>query len=257
VSLTEILRESPHSTTTVPRLEIAAWRARCGVVAGVTTRGTPAEPFDLGLSSERPVGTVLNQWAAFRAAEPGFLLTTLGRQVHGIEVAWHEGGRGWLLLDGVDGHATSSAGVLMTVTVADCTPVYLLDPVQGAMALLHAGWRGASSRILERGVRLLAGRAGSKVEDLVMHCGVGICGRCYEVGSEVFEAFGLPVPSGGKGPLDVREQLVRQGRELGIRGITSSEWCSGHNPELFHSHRRSRGTDGRMIAYLGRPLGTR
>lgn len=251
------LQERPVAGADVPRLELAEWRARYGVVAGVTTRGTPADPFDLGLSSGRPVGNVLDQWAAFRAAEPGFPLTTLGRQVHGTEVAWHDGGRGWLILDGVDGHATSSAGVLMTVTVADCTPVYLLDPIQGAMALLHAGWRGASSRILERGVRLLTGRTGANVEELLMHCGVGICGSCYEVGSEVFEAFGLPVPTGGKGPLDVREQLVRQGQELGIGQITTSDWCSGHHGDLFHSHRRSRGTDGRMIAYLGRPLATR
>jgi len=238
-------------------MELAEWRARYGVVAGVTTRGTPADPFDLGLSSGRPVGKVLDQWAAFRAAEPGFPLTTLGRQVHGTEVAWHEGGRGWLILDGVDGHATGSAGVLMTVTVADCTPVYLLDPVQGGLALLHAGWRGASSRILERGIRLLTGRTGANVEEIVMHCGIGICGDCYEVGYEVFEAFGLPVPVGGKGPLDIRGQLVRQGQELGIGRITTSDWCSGHHGDLFHSHRRSRGVDGRMIAYLGRPLATR
>ncbi len=243
--------------TGVPRLEIAEWRARYGIVAGVTTRGTPADPFDLGLSSERPVGRVLDQWAAFRAAEPGFPLTTLGRQVHGTEVAWHDGGRGWLILDGVDGHATSSAGVLMAVTVADCTPVFLFDPAQGGMALLHAGWRGASSRILERGVRLLAGRTGANVEELIMHCGVGICGNCYEVGSEVFEAFGLTAPAAGKGPLDVRAQLVRQAEELGIRHVSTSTWCSGHDGGLFHSHRRSRGTDGRMVAYLGRPLATR
>lgn len=232
------------------------WRARYGVVAGVTTRGTPTDPVDLGLSSDRPIGAVMNQWAAFRTAEPGFPLTTLGRQVHGTEVAWHEGGRGWLIVDGVDGHATSSAGILMTVTVADCTPVYLVDPVHGAMALLHAGWRGASSRILERGVRLLTGRTGANAGDIVMHCGVSICGRCYEVGSEVFEAFRRPAPIGGKGPIDVREELFLQGRELGIGRITSSAWCSGHDAERFHSHRRSRGSDGRMIAYLGRPLPT-
>ncbi len=198
----------------------------------------------------------MGQWAAFRAVEPGFPLVTLGRQVHGTQVMWHEGGQGWLLLDGVDGHATAAPGILLSVTVADCTPVYLVDPVGGAMALLHAGWRGASGRILERGVRLLTGRAGSLVENLVMHCGVGICGPCYEVGSEVFDAFGLPAPAGGKGPLDVRAQLVRQGRALGIGQISVSSFCSGHDETLFHSHRRSGGSDGRMIAYLGRPLAT-
>ncbi len=250
------VREEVYRGAPVPRMEIPGWRDRFGVVAGVTTRGTSAEPLDLGLASNVPVGRVLGQWALFRSAEPGFPLVTLGRQVHGTEVAWHEGGRGWLLLDGVDGHATDASGILLTVTVADCTPVYLLDPVNGAMALLHAGWRGASGRILERGVRLLQGRDGTLVENMVMHCGVGICGPCYEVGSEVFEAFGLPIPSGGKGPLDVREQLVRQAMELGVGHISVSPHCSGHDAGLFHSHRRSLGADGRMIAYLGRPLAT-
>ena len=250
----EALREQERPGGTVPRLELPGWRERYGVVAGITTRGTPESGFDLGLSGDQPVGQVLGQWAAFRAAEPGFPLVTLGRQVHGTEVAWHDGGRGWLMLDGVDGHATSGRGVLLTVTVADCTPVYLLDPVQGAIALLHAGWRGASGRVLERGIRLLSGRAGSAVSDIVMHCGVSICGACYEVGSEVFEAFGLPVPQGGKGGLDVRGQLVAQAAALGIGQVTVSPWCSAHDRERFHSHRRSKGADGRMVAYLGMPL---
>jgi len=249
-----VLREIERPGGAVPRMELPGWRDRFGVVAGLTTRGTSDAPCDLGLSSVRAVGQVLGQWAAFRSAEPGLPLVTLGRQVHGSEVAWHEGGRGWLMLDGVDGHATAAPGVLLTVTVADCTPIYLVDPTTGALALLHAGWRGASARILERGVRLLAGRAGSVVADIVMHCGVSICGACYEVGSEVFDAFGLPVPPDGRGWLDVREQLVRQGEALGIGQISASPWCSGHDRDRFHSHRRSRGADGRMVAFLGRPL---
>jgi YfiH family protein len=251
-SVTEVILTG----TPVPRMELPGWRDRFGVVAGITTRGTEAEPFDLGLASHQPIGTVLGQWAAFRTAEPGFPMVTLGRQVHGTEVVWHEGGRGWLLLDGVDGHATDAGGILLTVTVADCTPVYLFDPATGAIALLHAGWRGASGRILERGIRLLQGRVGTLPKDIVMHCGVAICGPCYEVGSEVFDAFGLPIPAGRKGPLDVRAQLVRQGEELGLGEISVSTHCSGHDQGLFHSHRRSLGADGRMIAYIGRPLAT-
>lgn len=249
-----IAKEEIFSNAPVPRIEIPGWREEFGVVAGVTTRGTDADPFDLGLASNQPVARVLGQWAAFRLAEPGFPLVTLGRQVHGTEVVWHEGGHGWLILDGVDGHATDARGILLTVTVADCTPIYLVDPVTGALALLHAGWRGASGRVLERGIRLLQGRSGSLAANIVMHCGVSICGSCYEVGSEVFDAFGLPAPSGGKGPLDVREQLVRQGQDLGIRKISVSPLCSGHDAAWFHSHRRSGGADGRMIAYLGRPI---
>jgi len=247
------VREAVLADGPVPRMEVPGWRERFGVVAGLTTRGTADRPFDLGLTSGRPVGEVIGQWAAFRTAEPGFPLVALGRQVHGTEVAWHEGGVGWLQLDGVDGHATAAHGILLTITIADCTPIYLIDPVRGGMALLHAGWRGASGRILERGLRLLLGRNGSVAGDIVMHCGVSICGACYEVGSEVFEAFGLPVPAGGKGQLDVREQLVRQANALGIGEVSVSAWCSAHDRERFHSHRRSGGADGRMVAYLGAP----
>lgn len=248
------VRERELAGGTVPRMELAEWRNRFGVVAGVTTRGTAAAPFDLGLSGDGPVGTALADWARFRAAEPGFPLVTLGRQVHGTEIVWHEGGRGWLIVDGIDGHATAARGVLLTVTVADCAPLYLLDPTRGAMALLHAGWRGASARILERGFRLMAGRAGCLPSDIIMHCGVGICATCYEVGSDVFEAFGRPAPADGKGPLDLREQLVAQAEALGIGQISVSPWCSAHDQQQFHSHRRSKGTDGRMVAYLGMPL---
>lgn len=254
VAASATVREERLPGDQVPRMEVPGWRERFGVVAGLTTRGTREHPFDLGLTSEVPVSRVMAQWAAFRAAEPGFSLVALGRQVHGTEVAWHEGGRGWLVLDGVDGHATGAPGILMTVTLADCTPVYLVDPSRGALALLHAGWRGASGRILERGVRLLAGRAGSTPADIIMHCGVSICEPCYEVGSEVFESFGLAAPAGGKGPIDVRQRLVEQARSLGITEVSVSSWCSGHDAELFHSHRRSKGADGRMVAYLGIPL---
>ena len=51
---------------------------------------------------------------------------------------------------------TTAPGVLLTVTVADCVPVYLVVPGRG-VALLHAGWRGTAGGILRAGVeRLLA-----------------------------------------------------------------------------------------------------
>ena len=82
-----------------------------------------------------------------------------------------------------------------------------------------------------------------------MHCGVGICGNCYEVGSEVAVRFGLT----GTVLLDLRALLTRQARALGIDEITVSPWCSAEGRDRFFSHRASRGRDGRMVAYLGRP----
>jgi hypothetical protein len=155
-----------------------------------------------------------------------------------------------VLLEGVDGHATDRAGLLLAVTVADCVPVYLVDPVSRRVALLHAGWRGAAAGILRAGLELLAAH-GSMVDDIIMHCGAAICGRCYEVGSEVFQALELPLPAGGRGLLDLRRVLERQARSMGVTHVSLSDFCSAHDSAHFFSHRASRGADGRMVAYLG------
>lgn len=243
------LAETPAGDAALPKLELAEWAERYGLVAGITLR-----PMSLGLWSDEPVGQVLSRWRAFRAAFAArFPTLVLSHQVHGTAVQWHATlPEGWLVLDGLDGHATTDRGLLLTVTVADCIPVYLTVPEKGAVALLHAGWRGAANGVLARGIELLKGRGFAKGSDIVMHCGVGICGTCYEVGSEVAVQFGLPL-SDRPVPLDLRAVLARQAREMGIEDVSISPWCSAHDRDRFFSHRASGGRDGRMVAYLGRP----
>ena len=242
------LGETPAGDAALPRLELEEWAERYGLVAGITLR-----PMSLGLWSDEPVGQVLSRWRAFRASfAERFPTLVLSHQVHGSAVQWHEAlPEGWLVLDGFDGHATVDRGMLLTITVADCIPIYLTVPQKGAIALLHAGWRGAADGVLARGVELLKRHAFAKGTDIVMHCGVGICGTCYEVGSEVAMRFGLPA-SATPVPLDLRAVLARQARELGIEEVSVSPWCSAHDRDRFFSHRASGGRDGRMVAYLGR-----
>lgn len=248
-----VLREEPV-VGDVPRFEIPGWRDRYGVVAGITGRGAgPGRGFDLGLWTEAPVGEVMSRWRALRGAEPGFHAVILGNQVHKTTVAWHAAARGWVQLDGIDGHATRTPGLLLTLTVADCVPVYLVDPVGGGIALLHSGWRGTAGGILKIGIEALVEHSGADVENIVIHCGIGICGCCYEVGSEVMSACGLRFDGEGPWHADLRRILADQARHLGIANISTSQWCSAHDQASFFSHRASAGRDGRMVAYLGIP----
>jgi YfiH family protein len=225
------------------------------LVAGITGRGSEDEHgFDLGLWSEAPVGEVMSRWLLFRSAMPGFSTVVLGNQVHGTEVRTVGPAGGWLQVEGVDGWVTISPGVLLTVTVADCIPVYLAVPGRG-VALLHAGWRGTAAGILERGARALGAATSSDLSEIVMHCGIGICGHCYEVGSEVVAGCGLPADGAGPWHVDLREVLAEQAAALGIRSVTCSTRCSAHERSTFYSHRASGGADGRMAAYLGMPEG--
>lgn len=252
-------RDAPRSVREIPvpgplpRYEIPEWSERFGLAAGITGRGTePGRGFDLGLWSDAPVGEVMTRWRALRRALPGFDAVVLGNQVHGTAVETVTGGHGWIQIEGVDGWVTTSRGVLLTVTVADCIPVYLVVPGRG-VALLHAGWRGTAGGILEAGLGRLLAVTGCTADDVVMHCGVGICRGCYEVGSEVMAACGLPADGPGPWHVDLRERLAAGAARLGVGEVSVSAWCSAHDATAFYSHRASRGGDGRMVAWLGMP----
>ena len=236
----------------IPLYNLTDWHPY-RVVAGITGRGAdPGRGFDLGLWSDAPVGEVMSRWRAFRRALPGFDAVILGNQVHGVVVETIAPGRGWIQIDGIDGWVTTARGVLLTITVADCVPVYLVVPGRG-VALLHAGWRGTAGGILRAGVERLLAATGAASRDIVMHCGVGICGACYEVGSEVMTGCSLPAAGPGPWHLDLRRHLADTAEDLRLGSLTLSGWCSAHDRQSFYSHRASRGTDGRMVAYLGLP----
>ena len=247
------LRESPVAGP-VPLYELSGWRERYGIVAGITGRSEAAGGgFDLGLGNASPVGATMSRWRAFRHAMKGFNAVVLGHQVHGVEVMTVDAAVGWVQVEGIDGWTTSARGILLTVTIADCVPVYLLVPGRG-VALLHAGWRGTAGGILHRGVSRLSGATGASPREMIMHCGVGICGDCYEVGSEVMEGCGIRNEGPGPFHLDLRRRLADEAHALGVEAVTSSDWCTAHDRDRFYSHRRSGGADGRMVAYLGMPL---
>ncbi|MEO8453228.1 MAG: polyphenol oxidase family protein [Gemmatimonadota bacterium] len=249
-SVLSTLAEGPVRGS-VPRFELRAWREEYGVVAGITGRGEGAQGFDLGLASEQPTRVVMDRWRDFKAAMNPFPAFVVGRQVHGTDVRWHSSGPGWTLVEGVDGHATAAAGLLLCVTAADCVPIYLVDPVRRSVALLHSGWRGTAGRIVDQGLKLLADWCGSRAQDVVVHCGVGICGRCYEVGPDVRAACGVGDSSKAGGLLDLRAVIMDQARKSGVEKVTASPYCSSHDADRFYSHRASGGRDGRMVAYLG------
>jgi purine-nucleoside/S-methyl-5'-thioadenosine phosphorylase / adenosine deaminase len=235
----------------IPRFEIPGWRERYHVIAGITGRGSESgRGCDLGLWSNEPVGEVMSRWLGFRREMSEFPTVALGNQVHGVEIMSLDAGRGWIQMEGIDGWITRTPGILLTVTIADCIPVYLVAPGRG-IGLLHAGWRGTARGILGLGLERLAKAVGGSIRDVVMHCGVGICGHCYEVGSEVMQGCGVTAEGGGPWHLDLRHHLMAQARAVGLSQVTASSWCSAHDRPTFYSHRASRGNDGRMVAYIG------
>jgi copper oxidase (laccase) domain-containing protein len=243
------LNELPLSPPgSVPRYELSEWMTRFGLLAGLTGRGG-APPFNLGLSTSEPAAVVTARWRTFRDSfRPRFTSFHVAHQVHGATILEHSSpGDGWHIHDDADGHTTARAGVLLSVTLADCVPVYVAAADSGAFALLHCGWRSIAAGLLEAALERLGGGRSA----LAVHLGVGICGKCYEVGPEVIAAVERREAQ-GKAPLDLRAALATRARGTGVRDISCSGLCPSCERDRFFSHRA--GSGGRMVAYLGRPL---
>jgi polyphenol oxidase len=230
------------------------WQSRFSwLVQGVTGRGEGDDSFDLGLFGAAPVGDVLGRWERLRGAT-GMRRLVHSRQVHEAELRAHGPGdeSGLLIGSGHDGHLTRAPGVLLTVSIADCVPVYIVDAGARAVALVHAGWRGVAAGIVERALERLRPWMGEEAEQLWLHCGPAICGRCYEVGPEVHAAL-LPAepPPALPTPIDLRRVIADRAIALGLapERLSVSAHCTRCGPGRFFSHRG--GSASRQMAFLG------
>lgn len=179
------------------------------------------------------------------------------RQVHGVELrivarGAEPGavGNGPAVLPVADGQLTAEPGHALAALTADCLPVALAG--EGAVAMLHAGWRGLAGGILERGVQALRALGASGRLDAAIGPGARPC--CYKVGDEVHGAFaGSPAEVHRGRNLDLpgiaRANLDRAGVEQ-VHDIGLCTICS--DPALLFSHRREHGLTGRQagVAWL-------
>ena len=214
-----------------------------GIRAFTTTRDAGS----FGLAGTDPVKDVMGRWSAVqRELSPTARRLVSIRQVHGTRVIVHTGGwEGWLRGGEADGHIAAERGTGLAVGVADCVPVFIAHP-SGVVALLHSGWRGTAARITPEAIQTLA-RFGLAPDELAIHLGPAICGRCYEVSIDVREQLtGQPVTRPGR--VDLRSLIAEHATELGVQKITVSEYCTRHDNDRFFSHRA--GDAGRQIAVM-------
>jgi polyphenol oxidase len=222
---------------------------------GGFSRG-PYESLNLGrLTADEPEAVARNR-AALEAefdVELGFV-----RQVHGslvceLTAAGIAGARAAPdELRRADGQVTVVAGLAPVALTADCLPIAITG--DGAVAMLHGGWRGLHDGVIDAGVRAL--RAAGCAGPFAAAIGPGAGPCCYEVGPEVHAAFaGYPseVHRGANLHLAAiaRHQLECAGVEE-IHDLAVCTICS--DPSLLFSHRRDRGVTGRQagIAWLTR-----
>ena len=168
----------------------------------------------------------------------------VGRQVHGADVVVvAEPVEGYAVgLAEADAVATPLAGVATAVHVADCLPIAVGG--EGAVAMLHGGWRGLAGGIVAAGVRALR-ELGAEGE-LQAAIGPGVGGCCYETGDEVRERFAAYDASRGA-LLDLKAVAAAQLARAGVARVEDCALCTICSPpgRLF-SHRRDGPAAGRQ-----------
>jgi len=241
------------------------------VVQGVFTRhgGTSLPPWDsLNVGNtvgDAPEAVVANEERVFSSVGARREQVVTAQQVHGCEVAAitrRDGGR---VLPGTDGLITADPGLLLLLRFADCVPVLFYAPDREAVAIAHAGWRGALRGIAARTALLLHDTFGCDLASLRVGVGPSIGPCCYEVGAEVYQPLADRFGTGtgvvarphaaGRAMVNLWEAVACQLAEVGVHQVEIAGLCTSCHRDTFFSHRAERGRTGRFAAVVGLGVG--
>jgi polyphenol oxidase len=249
-----------------------------GFVNGFSTRlggvsEMPQDALSLAGFNDDAAENILENRRRFLKLFPGDWVLAGCWQVHGAEVRVvqtaqeakpAENERGETIY--CDVIVSNAAGVLAGVKTADCVPILLGDPVSGAFAAVHAGWRGTLATAVIAGVKRLTAEYGAKPEDLRAAIGASAGACCYEVGTDVIDAFMERFGGGvnlfqttrpGHALIDLLKANRDQLESAGVipERIYTAPICTMCRTDLFFSYRKEKkvnGKVGRLMAVVGR-----
>lgn len=153
-----------------------------------------------------------------------------------------------------DGLITRIPGLTLAIQVADCAAVLLWDSSANVIAALHAGWRGAVSDIVPKGVRMMV-EQGARAEDIHAFVSPCLSLKSFEVGAEVAEQFPeqqVDYTSFEKPHVDLKGFLKHQLLEQGVsdKHVEVHPGCTLQEAEKYYSYRREGNQSGRMMALI-------
>ncbi len=156
-----------------------------------------------------------------------------------------------------DGMVSARPDVLLTITVADCVPIFLVDPFHEAFGIVHSGWKGTG--IVVGALGLMGKAFGTKPGEVSAVLGPSIGPCCYRVPRERYEKFradfGERAVARGAGRddyrLDLREANVDLLSRTGVSRISVCADCTGCTGALGSFRRQGPGSFTHMLAFIG------
>ena len=158
-----------------------------------------------------------------------------------------------------DALITDEPGVALVVFTADCTPILLHDPVTGAVGAVHAGWKGTALGIAAKTVEAMAREFGCDPANIRAAIGPNISQCCFETDRDVPDAMAAALAEevkpfirsqNDKYYVNLKEINALWLRRAGVREIEISDACTACRPDVFWSHRVTRGERGSQGAII-------
>jgi len=161
------------------------------------------------------------------------------------------------IINGVDSLITSVTGIYLSITVADCLPIFIFDPSNKVIALIHAGWRGLASDIISRTMSEMRSKFDVKDKSIIAGIGPGIEVKHFVVKKDVASKFKLFkknifVNTKNEVRIDLKGMARQQLINAGVlpSNIEVNKECTYCLSKKFFSHRRDKSSKVKAVMVI-------
>lgn len=175
--------------------------------------------------------------------------------VHGNQIKIVDGIKESQIISNCDALISSQTNQLLTITVADCLPIYFYDKQKKVIALAHAGWRGVLSLIAPKVIEKMKEHYHCQPSNLEVIIGPHIQACHFEVKNDVtgqFKENDLIIKD-GKTFINLAQVLSDQliQAQVPMAKIKISPDCTYCRSDQYFSYRRDQKAElETMIAYI-------
>lgn len=230
------------------------------IIAGESTRlggigKFPYESLNLGIYTDDDPNTVMeNRRIFFTGLGKKEEETAGSHQIHGDALLMVKKPGQY---EGYDALMTDKKGILLSITIADCTPVLIYDSANDAIAAVHAGWKGTVKKLVRKTLGQMAEHFGTRGEDCHAYIGTCIDECSFEVDVDVADAFDASFKrwdeKRSKFFINLKQANREQLLDFGLPAaqVEVSPFSTCLDNERFFSYRKENGKTGRMLAVIG------
>lgn len=177
-------------------------------------------------------------------------------QTHSSNIEIAEVGR--TKYDNTDAIILTNSKQAVFLNFADCTPIILFDELNNIAAIVHAGWRGTSGKIVQKTIKKMVKNFDSQPKNILAAIGPAIGSCCYDIGEDVYKELKSTVQNSdncfiikdNKIFADLKRINYQQLLACGVKKIDLCNYCTSCTNELFFSYRKENGTTNRHSAII-------